>query len=884
MAWIDRVRRRLGALLRREALEREMDEEMRFHLEMEAEDLVRTRGLSPNEARRQARLAFGGVERFKQEGRDARGTGWLEDTAADAKYAIRVLRKRPGFALAATWTLGIGIGAATTIFGLFDAAYLRALPYPDADRLVALWQDHRDRGGPAEERFNPPDFESVRERSHSLESVAALVGWSPTLTGTDRPERLHGLMVSHEYFGLLGARPVVGRFFSPGDETPAGEHVVVIAHGLWQRRFGADPQVIGRAVELEGSAYTVVGVTPADFRPPGGEVQIWRPIRTDPGGVARRFRMIDVVGRLAPGASVEGARAELDALAAEIAGAYPESNAGVTFRLAPLDERVVGPVRTALLALLGAVALILLLSCANVAGLLLARGAARSREVAVRAALGARRGRVVRQLLAEGLLLGLLGGALGLLLAGSGTHLLSSVLPDDALPGAEVTFSMRAAALALALSVATALAVALVPALRLSDIDVARSLKGGGGHGSNGSTGRGTRARSALVVVEIALSLVLLVGAGLFLKNLVGLLSVDPGFRPEQVLTAELSLPRDRYPDGVAVSRFYERLLGELRHRPGVRAVGAVSFLPLRGGGNDVSLRIDGRPSDGAETESHAWYRIAAPGYFRAMGIPILNGRTFTKDDRADAPGVVIVNDAFARRYWPDGVPIGKRLSPEWADGAWLTVVGVVGDVRHNGLSAGVVPEIYFPYTQLAGAARTMTIVMKTAGDPTRLARELRQTIWTFDPDLPLERLAPMEEILAGSIALPRLHLWTFGTFGVLALLLAAVGLYAVVSTVVALRTQEIGLRLAIGARPMDVMRWVLRRAAVLVLLGVGSGLLGALLLSHALESLLWDLSPTDPATFVGVVALLGAVALLAAWIPARRAAAADPMTVLRAE
>ncbi len=875
-----RARSLWRTLLRRAAFEAEMDEEFRLHLELRTEDLVRS-GMTRGEAARRARLEFGGVERYKEEARGALGTRWLDELAADVKYAVRTFRRRPVFALAGVLTLALGIGVATTGFSLFDAAYLRALAYPDADRLVALWQDHGGQGGPAEERFNPPDFASVRERSRALERVAGMMGWSPVLTGTGRPERLNGRSVSHEYFGLFGARPIAGRFFLSDDETPAGVRSAVIGHGLWLRRFGGDPALVGRVVELDGEAYTVVGIAPADFRPPGGAVEVWRPMRGGPGGSARMFRVIDVVGRLAAGASLDAARTELDALAAEIAGAYPRSNAGVAFRLAPLGERILGPVRPALFALLGAVVLVLVIACANVAGLLLARGVVRGREVAVRAALGAPRGRLVRQLVAEGLLLGVLGGAAGVLLAVGGIRLLSSILPADALPGAEVGSSPGIAAGALGLSLATTLAFALVPAVRLSGIDPARTLKEGGGPGSAGGA---SRARSVLVVTEIALSFVLLVGAGLFLRSFTALLAVDPGFRGERVLTAELSLSGDRYPDGAAVSRFYDAVLGELRRRPGVLSAGATSFLPLRGGDNDVSFRIEGAAARAAEDAPLAWYRVATPGYFQAMRIPLLRGRAFTERDRRGAPGVVVVNETLARRYWPDADPVGERLSPEWADGRWLTVVGVVGDVRHDGLTEGAAPELYFPHAQMAGAAATMAIVVETAEDPARFAPYLREVVRSLDPDLPLERVSTMDGLLARSLALPRLHLWTFGTFAVLALLLAAVGLYGVVSTVVAQRTRDIGVRMAVGARPADVMRWVLRRAAALVVLGIGIGLLGALAFARTLAGLLHGPGPTDPMTLVSVVLVLGGAALVASLVPARRAAAVDAMTALRAE
>lgn len=879
--WSD-LRYRLRAILRRDVFERDLDDELRFHIEREAEKSI-SQGVAPEDALRHAHSAFGGVERHKEETRDTRGTSWLEDLTADVQYAARIFWKHPRFALAGILTLGLGIGVTTTIFSLFDAAYLHALPYPNADRLVALWQDHRGRQGSAEERFNPPDFEIVREQSRSLEAVATFTSWTPTLTAVERSERLSGLMVSHEYFDLFGGRPSAGRFFSLEEETLEGQQVIVIGHGLWQRRFGGEPEVVGQTIHLDDGAYTVIGVARMDFNPPGSEVEIWRPmLRADPSGSARRFRIIDVVARLTPDASLEEARVEMQALARETAEAYPQTNAGVAFRIDSLGERILGPVRPALFALLGAVLLVLAIACANVAGLLLAGGAIRSREVSVRAALGARRGRLVRQLLAEGLVLGLLGGVVGIVLAAGGIRFLSTMIPTASLPGTAAMLRPWTAAGAAALSLATALASAILPALQLSGIDLARTLKGAGGPGS---TRGASHARSILVTTEVALSFILLMGAGLFMRSFVSLTATEPGFRTERVLTAELSLTGGRYGNSATATRFYNLLLDELRRRPGVRSAGATSFLPLRGGDRNASFVIE-EPASGAPdgAEPLAWYRIATPGYFETMGIPLLRGRTFTAGDHADAPGVVVVNEALAQLSWPNADPVGKRLSPEWADGAWLTVTGVVGNVRHNGLAEGAVPELYSPHAQLAAAARTMTVVVGTVDDPARVVSTLRDAVRTVDPDIPLERVSTMDDVLGRSLALPRIHLSTFGTFGALAVLLAAVGLYGVVSTVVSQRAREIGVRMAVGARPMDAMRWALGRAAALALLGIGVGLLGALVLSPALDGRLYGVSPTDPLTFVAVTLILGAVALLASLVPAGRAAAVDPIIALRGE
>lgn len=876
-------------LRRRDLTERDLDEEIRLHLELRAEQL-QSEGMSPEAARAEAMRRFGLRAESRQTLQRAayRRNGWVQlrewisGVEHDIRHAVRLLRKSPGLLALPVLTLALGIGANVGLFSVVHSILLRPLPYPDADRLVVLWQDHQERGGTAEENFNLPDFSEVRTRSRALSAVAAVFPGDAALTGEGAhgAERLATPDVSHGYFDLLGVRPETGRLFRPEDETPTGEPLAVLSHDLWRRRFGADPRMVGRSIVLDGEPLTIIGVAEAGFRPPEGESDLWRPLRTDPTGASWRFRVLRVYGRLSPGLSLEQAREDLEAVALQLASEYPERNASVRFRMEGLHERVVGSVRTPLWVLLGAAGLVLLLACANLAGLLLARSAVRERELAIRAALGAGRGRIVRQLLIESLALATVGGLVGVGLAYVGLRALVRLAPAGMPRLDEVGVSGSVLAFAVALSFATAIAFGLAPALRVAWSDLRGALSGGGA-GDRGSTGS-ERGRGALVVGQVALALVLLVGAGLLAGSLAHLLSIDPGFNPSNVLTAELRAPRSRYPERSQVAAFYNQLEERVAALPGVRSVGSVTVLPLAGESRDMSFRVEGRGERSGEGEPRAHYRFASPGYFRALRIAVRAGRVFTPGDRSDAPGAVVINETLARRLWPGDNPVGQRIRPEWSQDEWFTVVGVVADVRHGGLDQRPLPEVYFAAEQLAGAAAFRSLVVRTDSDPLRVANQLREVVRELDPAMPLDNVSSLEARLDDAVAIPRMHLSLFGLFAALALGIAALGIYGVLSAAVVRRTREIGIRMALGGRRRDVLRLIVGRGLALTVTGAVLGLIGALALSSLMRGMLFGIAPIDPLVYGGMLLLLVGVALLASYLPARRAADTDPMIALR--
>lgn len=801
----------------------------------------------------------------------------------DVRFAVRTLRKSPVFAAVVLLTLALGIGANTAIFSVVDAVLLRPLPYEDSGRLVTVWQDERGRGRLADEWLTPPNFFDLRSSSESFEGMAAVMGWGPNLTGDGEPEKLTGQAISHDYFRLLRKSPRLGRGFLAEEDVPDGAQVVVLSHGLWQRRFGANSDILGSSITLNGEAHIVVGIAPVDLEPlalEGPNVEIWRPLQMDAnGGCGRRCYVLQVFGRLAPGATLRSAAAGLNTVAASLAREYPDSNSGVGISLVPLKEQTVGPIRSGLLVLLGAVGFVLLIACVNIANLLLGRAAARQREVAIRTALGAVRGRLIRQLLTESLLLALAGGALGLLFAFWGTDLLVQLSPPGTPRMAEVGIDAQVLVFALGVSLLTGLLFGLVPALQASRSGLTRAL---GDRGSGRSTAASRRTRGVLMVAEVAIALTLLVGAGLLMRSFGRLIQVDVGFDTENVLVADLSLPQARYEEDPPRVAFYEQLLEQVESLPGVRSAGAVSVLPLGGNDADVAFTIEGRPPPDPERMPDAQFRIATPGYFGAMGMRLLAGRVFTAQDRADAPRVAVITDAMARRFWPDEDAVGKQFRPQSFGEPLVTIAGVIADVHHFGLDQEPRPEYYLPHAQLH--ARTMVVVARTAGEPLVLAGALREQVRSLDPQLPVAEITTMEQLVGRSVALPRLYLSLFSVFAAVALLLAAIGIYGVTAFSVTRRTREIGVRVALGARSADVLRMIVRQAMTLALIGLGIGLIAALLLSRALSSLLYDLSPTDPLTFAGVALLLAMVALISAYLPARRAARVDPMVALRAE
>jgi putative ABC transport system permease protein len=878
---VNRVRifaARLLGLFGRRSREAELDSELRTHLEMAAEENVR-RGMSAEEARYAARREFGGVEQMKETYRERRGLPVIETFLQDLRFAARMLRKNPGFTAIAILTLALGIGANTAIFSVIDAVLIRALPFPAADRLI--WANARFPLGDSA-MVSPPDFADYRAQTRSFDQFAAMgfLDSSANLIGGDKPEQVLTNFASWNFFDALGIRPVLGRSFVPDDEQAALPQVAILGHGIWVRRFGSDPAIIGRKISLDGRPVTVVGVLPTDL-PLLSEAEVWSPAPMLNSGMTNRgFHFMVVVGRLKPGVGIEQARADLDATARQLGSTYPATDKEWSLRVRTLREAKIGSVKPALLMLLCSVGLLLLVACSNVANLLLARATARRREIAVRGALGAGRWRLVRQMLTESMLLALGGGAMGILAAVWGVHGLRILAPADLPRLDQVAVNGPVLAFTAALSVLTGIAFGLAPALQLSRVNIEETLREAGR-----STGRIARHRAgnALVIGEVAMSLCLLVCGGLLLRSFWRLAHTDPGFRADRVITAKLNLPDAAYNDVPRRVAFFRQLEDRVTALPGVSAAGAISELPLNGEYGDSFFTVVGRSYPPPPNQfDDADLRKVTPGYLAAMRIPLLSGRWFDDRDSTTAPGVIVVNDAFARRYFPGQDPIGKHLQGVGGNIQIREIVGVIGTTRHNFLGENPRPEMYLPFAQ-SGMNR-MSLIVRAAGDPSRLAPALQDTVSSIDKDLPLSTVRSMDDIVSASIAEPRFSAQLLGLFAALALVLAGVGLYGLIAYTVTQQTREIGIRMALGAASRDILRMVLTRGLRLTLVGVAIGLAAALGLARLLQGLLFAVNATDPLTFVGVGALLIIVALIACWLPARRAIRVAPMVALRHE
>ncbi|HYM11188.1 MAG TPA: ABC transporter permease [Bryobacterales bacterium] len=811
----------------------------------------------------------------------------------DFRFALRTLMKTPRFTAAAAITLALGIGANTAIFSVVEAVLLRPLPYRDPSRLVVVMESSVRHGGsiPAA----PANFFDWRQQSTVFDSIAAAEAWGGTFTVPQgqpgRPEQIPGLHVTTDLFGALGVPPLLGRTFSAEDGLPGNRRVLVLSYRLWQRRFGGDPSVIGKTIQLTGENYTVLGVMPPGFRFAPfwqTEAEFWAPLDYTPAREHdRRGNSLRVFARLKPGVTLEQARSEMRGIARRLEQQYPRTNTDSTARVTPLQEMTVGSVRPALLILAGAVAFILLIACANVANLMLARATARRREIAVRLALGASRFRLIRQLLAESMLLAVAGGATGLLLAWWGIHALIATTPDIArfgLPRQQgIGIDGTVLAFTCLLSLATGVMFGFAPALQASKTDLNASLKEGGRAPMGGAR---TRLRSALVVSEIALASMLLAGAGLLIRSFQKLHSIDPGFRPRNVLTLAVSAAGSPHAGVVQRAAFYHRLVEQAAAIPGVQSASAVNHIPLAGDLWTNDFTIEGRPAPRPGSEPSAVYRVVLPDYFRTMGIALLEGRDFTERDTGNAPAVILINQALARRFWPGEDPLGKRMKLGGADSqsSWLTIVGVVRDVKQWGWADKPGNEMYLPYYQTASPQAYTTLVVRAAADPAMLVKALPAAIWSLDKDLPISGLASMEDIVSNSMWQPRFSMLLLGSFAAVALLLASVGIYGMMSYAVSQRTHEIGIRMALGARPRDVLTMVIRQGAALAAIGLALGLAGSLVLTRLLSSLLYQVSTTDPPTFAAISALLAAVALAASYLPARGATKVDPLAALRYE
>ena len=804
----------------------------------------------------------------------------------DLVYSLRMLLKRPGLTLVAIVAIALGIGANTAIFSVVNTVLLQPLPYEDPQQLVMLATEQRNQTLDGRGAFSVPDILDVQQSSKTLENVAAYQGTGTMITEGGDPERVLGAAVNADYFAALRAKPVLGRVFTRDEDKPGAQPVIVLSHSLWERRFGGDPNIIGREVDLGGKS-TVVGIMPAGFKfPISDESQdYWEPLfaatfLTKEMREQRANRFLPVIGRMKPGVTVDQAKADLDLLSRQVEQQSPESNTNVIFNAVSMHEDVTRDYRGALLVMLGAVGLVLLIACANVANLLLARAAARQKEVAIRMALGASRRRIVSQLLTESLLLSLGGGVLGLLLATWGMKLLVTYGPADVPRLHEVGLDRYVLFFTVSVSVLTGVLFGLAPALQASKPDPGNTLKQDGRGLTHG--GR-NRMRAALIVSEVALSLMLLVGAGLLINSFWHLLRTDAGFNPKSVLALDIPLSRSTYKTPEQRSAAFQQLIDRMKTVPGVRDASVVSNIPWSDRDVELSFQVEGRAPYKPGEEAVADYNVAGAGYFRTMNISLLRGRVFANNDNATSPKVLVVSEAFVQRYFPDEEPIGRRIVFDGNDKTAREIVGIVGDVRRKGLDRDVQPEMYVSFAQ--SSERRLNLVMRTeARDASDLAAAARAQVKAFDPNQIIWRVQTLEQLLGNSVAPRRFNMMLLGIFAGVALALAAVGLYGVMSYSVSWRIHEIGIRMALGANRADVLSLVVRQGMTLTVVGLVLGLVGAFSLSRVLRSLLYGVTPTDPLTFAGVSAVLLTVALLACLIPARRATRVDPIVALRTE
>jgi putative ABC transport system permease protein len=817
--------------------------------------------------------------------RGERNGALLDTVAQDVRYGARVLARTPAFTTAAVLALALGIGANAAIFSVVDAVLIRPLPYENPERLAVILH-HGD--GPV----SPANFVDWHAQTRAFESMGAAEYWTPNVTGAEEPEKLWALHVTPSIFPMLGIAPLLGRTFLAEEGERGAEHEVVLGYSLWQRRFGGDPRIDGESITLDGAQYTVVGVMPRGFKfAPfwATRTELWAPLVVD-AAKGRGSNSLRVFARLAPGVSLRQAQAEMAAVTARLEREYPGTNRDIS--VLPLKDKVVGDVRPALLVELAAVGFVLLIACANVAHMLLARAAARRKELALRTALGASRARVMRQLLIESLLLALLGGGAGLLLALGGIRALVALSPAG-IPRIEtIGLDARALLFLLVVSLLTGVGFGLVPALRASATDLNDALKEGGRGSTEGITRN--RFRSLLMASEFAMALVLLVGAGLMIRSFIALRAIDPGFDPHHLLTMVVPVAGSREAAPGRRAIFYEQLLQQVRTLPGVVSASAINHLPLAGDEWGRTFRVEGRPLAHPADAPEATYRVVFPGYFRTMQIPVLRGRDISESDDLSAPAVVVVNESLARRYWPGEDPIGKRITLDGSErdsSSWLTVIGVVKSAVQGDWAAPEHGEIYLPFLQNRSYLEDpgahvayQTLVIRTSGDAAALAPAVRNVVWSLDENLPVSEVQTMDAVVARSTAQPRFNLFLLVTFATVAMVLAAVGIYGVMSYSVSRRTHEIGLRMALGARPGDVIRMVVGQAMVLAVVGACAGFVTALALGRFMSSFLYGVRPSDPLTFLAMSLLLGAVAFMASYIPARRATRIDPLLALRHE
>jgi predicted permease len=883
---------RLRALLRRSSVEAELDAELREHLAREIDKHV-ARGVPRDEAARRARLDLGGLEHVKDECRDARGLSLLETTAGDARHALRLLRTHKSFTAISLLALALGIGAATAVFSVVDTVLLEKPPYPQPERIVML------------QRVPPPDFAlgydtipwggpevvALHRLTDTFDAIGAFVGQSINLTGTGDPLRVDAVRASAGLFRALGLQPALGRVYTTGEDRPGHEHVVVLSDQLWRDRFGADPGLLGRAITLNDEPYTVVGVMPPGFSFPRANemppifafahaAQLWIPLAlpAEPPGPPAPSELA-VIARLKPGVTLAQAQAALALFEARQVQQDPRVKGWMHAVPVPLADQIAGRARRPLLLLLGAVGLVLFICCANIAGLLLTRGLSRRREFAVRAALGAGPRRIARQLLVEGLLLSTLGGLAGIGVAAASLRLLRAFGPSGLPRLGQVTLNLPVLLFALGTTILTGVFFGMTPVLGGRRLDLSAGLREGGPRAGRGRASGGLR--GLLLVGEIALAMVLVVASALLVQSFLRLLETDAGFNASHALTFEISLPSTRYPTQDAVVGFYRRVLDRLQAIPGVQAAGLGETVPMGGAGESTAFQIVGRPRVRGPQAPATNYTVVSPGYFTAVGTPLLRGRGLRDTDTRTSPAVAVINQSLAAKYWPHADPLGQQvriLHP-------ITIVGIIADVKHESLRETPSPEIYVPYTQNPWPSMLkMHVALRTQAAPLPVAASARRAIQAVDPDVPLAGVTTLEAIVDESMRQSRFSMLLIAAFGILAVLLAAIGLYGLIANTVEQRTQELGIRMALGARPHELVRLVLVQGGRLAAIGIALGVAAALAVAQTMAGFLYGVPPGDPSTFAGVALLLLAVTLIACAVPARRASRIDPMIALRRE
>lgn len=880
-------------LRHRQALHEELDEELRAYVESIVTDKIR-RGISPDDAVREAHREIGGLEQVKQGVRDARTGAFVEGVIQDLRYALRTLARSFGFSSIIVLTLALGIGANSAIFTLVNGVILKPLPYPDSDHLVMLWETSVRNGTLG--TVAPANFYDWRQETHSFDKMAAIDPYPDfILTGSGEAQRLAGAAVSQEFFSLLGVHMALGRDFLPEEDHPGSSQVVILSYSTWMRFFGGRTEVVGHSIRLNDASYTIAGVLPrnfylvskaADFQS-RNRIDVWTPLAlpSPPAAWQRGTHPLCVFARLKPGVPLQQAQADLNIVAVNLQRLYPSDDKDRGIAATTLESHVVGGVRVALFTLLAAVAMVLLLACANIANLMLTRGAARQKEIAVRIALGAGRMRIARQLLTESLVLSFVGGTLGFAIVLFTVPALVRHLPTDLPRAADVSIDWRVVLFTGSLSILTGLLFGLVPLYQARRLSANDSLKQGG----RAIAMDHSRLQNSLSVSQLAIAVILLAGAGLMTKSLWKLTEVSPGFRTDHILTARLSLP-PQYANGFVfgtgkhpkISQFENALLQRMHAVPGVQAAAFTSYLPMSGVDNSWAFFIAGRAPNPPGVFDVTSYRPVSAGYFATMGIPVLRGRDFSESDTDNSPLVVVINATMARTWWGSQNPLGQHI--RFGDDQWRTIIGVVGDVHHDGLANNPEPEMYVPYGQVPNVEVRPVIVLRTSIEPDRVVSALRSTVSDVNPNVPMDQIESMKQLVYGSESESRFRTAFVLTFAFLALFVASIGLYGVMSYSVTQRTREFGIRMAIGATRGAVLRVVLARAAKFVCIGVCVGIVGALALMHLIASLLFGITPFDISIFVSVPLLLIAIAFIASYFPARRASSVNPMDALRYE